>query len=297
MISFGGGSSKSKSSPKKVDVWNEGQKALWDPLWKTVQEGVNKEVPAYPGQMYVSKTPEEQAYLGSVSGGQAGRQTAIDALLSGKVPYDIGPQWAENYFETGIRPLAMREHEQVVDPGIRSNYAGPGYWGSARAGAETKADTELATDLAAQKAGLMYGEELAKRTAMESAEARRIQGLTAAAQEAETMGQAGAYSRSIDQEKVQADLQRWLQGETVDGVVPEQYSPWLKMIYNILGLEQYVVGQKSTSSAWDASLGIASSDGTTPSTGDVGTPTYYHKIGESIYSEKIENGNSTFRRV
>jgi hypothetical protein len=53
----------------------------------------------------------------------------------------------------------------------------------------------------------------------------------------------------IDQERVAADMQRWLMGEEVDGVKPTQYNPFLQLIFQALGLQQYALGSKSSSTS------------------------------------------------
>jgi len=149
----------------------------------------------------------------------------------------------------------MREWREVAEPAIREAFAGPGYWGSARAEATRKAAEDLATTLAARRAELMYGEELARRQALESAAAREAQyGVPYAAAEAELLGTAGQYARMIEEQRALADLQRWLMGETVEGVTPYQYSPFLQLALQYLGLTPYVYGQESKS--FGARLGV-----------------------------------------
>ena len=78
-----------------------------------------------------------------------------------------------------------------------------------------------------------------------------------AATEAGILGTAGGYSRMIDQEKVTADLQRWLMGEEVEGVAPTMYNPFLQLAYQLLGLEPYALGTKASSNAWNVSGSVS----------------------------------------
>lgn len=253
MVSIGGG--KQESKPERVNVWNKGQKALWDPLWKMAKTGLTSEVPAYPGQMYVPKTAEETAYLNSVP--QLANELATSRTAYSKPAFDINPETTEQYYQDVIKNPMLKQWEETVEPTIRSAYAGPGYWGGARANAQMEGAEDLATNLASERAKLYYADEQARRQAAEAASQRSAQyGDQSIASQAAIIGEAGAYSRAIDQEKVTADLQRWLAGETVDGQVPTQYNPFLQVVYNLLGLQQYAVGTKS--SGFDASLGIMS---------------------------------------
>jgi len=257
MISFGGSGSKETSQPVRVPMWAPGQEKLFETLWPILQKGISGAAPSYPGQMYVPRTAEEEAYLGYAAGeGMEARQAALRQILSGEVPYEIGPEWAERYFEEGIRPVAMREWGEVTEPTIREAYAGPGYWGSARAGAQVKGAEHLAESLAASKAGLMYGEEQAARAAREAALGRQAQyGPGAAATEAGILGTAGQYSRMIDQEKVMADLQRWLMGEKVGGRYAPQYNPFMQLVFQMLGFSPYALGTEAEAKSFGMSMG------------------------------------------
>lgn len=125
-------------------------------------------------------TTAAQQLLPGVTSVREALETAMQAAqrwAGGQLPYEVGPEWAERYFEEAIRPVYEREFREKVLPQIRAAYAGPGYWGSARAQAEREAAEKLAETLMAERAKLMYGEELARREAIE----KGIQaGLTAA---------------------------------------------------------------------------------------------------------------------
>jgi hypothetical protein len=58
----------------------------------------------------------------------------------------------------------------------------------------------------------------------------------------------------IDQEKNLADIQRWLSGETVDGVTPTQYNPFLQLVFQALGLSAFDIGTKSKSTSFGGSI-------------------------------------------
>jgi len=255
-ISFG--SSKSKSKPVQVSMWAPGQQKAFEALWPTIETGVQGPTPTYPGQMYVPQTAEETAYLGRVP--ELAEQLASARARLGQPAYQITPETTEQYYQGAIRAPMMKEWREIVEPATREAYAGPGYWGSARAEAQRKGAETLATTLGAKRAELAYADEQARRQALEAAasrEATYAEPMTA--REAQMLGTAGEYSRMIQQEKVAADLQRWLSGEEVEGVSVGAYNPYIQLAFQLLGLDPYALGTKSTSSGWN--FGVAAGKG------------------------------------
>jgi len=256
MGGFGYGSSNQSSKPDAVNVWTPEQNALFQQLAGVLQGGAAGSVPSYPGQMYVGQTQQDQQYLNWVKDNAAARGAAVGQINSGRVPYEIGPEWANKYYSESIKPLAIKEYNEITKPGINEAFAG-NYYSSGRRNAQARASGDLATNLAAQRAGLMYGEEQASRAAQEAALGRQAMYGPAAAQgEAAILGTAGAYARQIEQEKMLSDVQRWLMGETVNGVTPTQYNPYLQLIFQALGLTPNAVGQNTTghSMGWNFSI-------------------------------------------
>ena len=255
-ISLGFGKSKAKSRPARVGMWNPGQEEAFETLWPKIQAGLAGPVPIYPKSMYVPKTAEEQAYLEAMPR-LAGEISEARGRL-GQPAFQITPETTEEYYQQAVKAPMMKEWQETVEPMIREAYAGPGYWGSARAGAQAKGAETLATTLGAKRAELSYADEQARRAALESAAGREA---TYAGPMAETeagmLGTAGQYSRMIDQEKVMADFQRWLMGEEVEGVAPTMYNPFLQLAYQLLGLEPYALGTKASSNAWNANAAVS----------------------------------------
>lgn len=250
---IGGGGNKSSSKPVQVPTQTTSQLEALDILGKKIKEGLTSGVPAYPGNMYVPRTTEESSYFASVPG-LANEVGAMRANL-GDVAWLQDPAKLEEFYQRSIRDPAMYEFENITKPLIQEQYAGPGYWGSARANAVSEAGQELAMSLAASKAKLAWEDELAYRQALESAAQREAQyGAAYANEQEELLGTAGMYSRQIEQEKVLADLQRWLMGETVEGVTPTQTNPFLQLAFQFLSIDPYSVGQKSSSTGWNASV-------------------------------------------
>jgi hypothetical protein len=102
----------------------------------------------------------------------AGFDSALTAALSG------APMMTGDYFNKVVAAPAMREFNEVTLPGLREDYVGSGnFWSQARANAEGKAATDLATNLAGQQAQLEYA-------ARESAANRQMGALSTALQAA-----------------------------------------------------------------------------------------------------------------
>lgn len=236
---FGGSESKTEST--QVPVLSPQQQALLKSLTKQVQTGLSGPQPTAP-PMSVPQTAQEDTYFNWVN--SLSNQTALKNLLSGTPSTEVNPEATEQYFEQAVRPEMMREFEQVTLPTLRTAYSGPGYWGSARAGAETKAGSDLAYNLAKSKADLLYKDEQARRDLAESAYEKV---LPTSQYMTETYGGAGEYSRGIEQEKVAENLQRFLMGEEVDGQYSLAYNPNVALALSLLGIQPYGIGTTTTS--------------------------------------------------
>jgi hypothetical protein len=213
--------------------------------------------------MSVPTLPGEQAYL-NLAGNQANAfpayQTALNTVLSGQPAYNIDPSISANYFQNAILPGMRQQFANITLPGAEQSFAGPGYWGSARAQAEANAAANFGTAMTGMQANITYADELARRQALENA-ANRMAG---AAPFAANFGMgatanAGEYARMIQQQQVMANYQRWLAGETVNGVTPTQYNPFLQLAFQYLGLAPFTYGQKSNQSSGGWNFGLLSS--------------------------------------
>jgi len=248
-ISFG--SSESESKPVQLSALNPVQQAIMDALGQKLLPASYGAVPSYPRKMYVERTPEEEQYFNALYGERPGRMEAINRLMSGKPAYEVTPETTEQLFQSGVKAPMMQEWREIGLPAIKEAFAGTGYWGSARATEQARGAETLATTLGAKRAELAYADEQARRASLESAAARVPAGVAATTSEMEMMGTGAQYSRMIDQEKVLADLQRWLMGETVDGVTPTQYNPFTQAMLQFLNIKPYEYGQESESSSWN----------------------------------------------
>ena len=231
-------------------------------------------VPKYPGMMYVPKTPEEIAYFMN-SPDYANAISSMSELGGlranmAKPAFDITPETTEQFYQSAIRDPAMKEWQETVEPTIRESFAGPGYWGSARATAQVEGAEDLASQLSQQRGQLAYADEMARRQALEGAKMREAmyapgtyameaEARLKAGELAETAGASrAALSRTIEEQEALSELQRWLMGEKMGGVTPRQYNPYMQLAFQYLGLQPYAVGTSSTSKGSSMNFGILS---------------------------------------
>lgn len=260
MVNIGSSSKKEGSSgysmswPTKVDVWSPEMWSAFQKLSPMLTGGISSPAPSYPGMMYTPRTPEEQQYLNYTTGNAATRPEAVERAFTGKAAYDITPEATEDYYQSAIRAPALREFQQVTLPNIKEAFVGPAYYGSRRMEEQSRAGENLAVELARQRADLGYKDELARRESLEKGADRMIQyGVP-------QMGTAGQMARQIENEQVLADLSRWLGGEVVDGKYNAAYNPYVQLVFQMLGLSPYAVGQTTigsqTSSGSGSSWGL-----------------------------------------
>lgn len=301
------GGSKDESKPQKVNIWTPEQRALFNALMPSIAEGLGykiekgqtygyenmpagvfslnlgggkytatptgKGVPRYPGQLFAPPTGEEQSYLSRISNYPEELARMRMAMLGerdrlAKSAFDITPETTEQYYQDVIRRPMTQEWRDIVEPQIRESFAGPGYWGSARAQQQVESAEDLSTALGSERAKLYYADEQARREALEAAAAREAgyapimaqldyAGAVTGEQFAEEAARSRAeYSRQIEQERIAGELQRWLMGETVGGVTPTQYNPYLQLAFQALGLSPFAVGTTTTSSGSQFGFGL-----------------------------------------
>jgi len=238
---FGGGESTSKTTQTPASQWSQGQLALMKKLSQVSLDQAGGAAPSYPGQMSVPTLPSEQKYLNQAATWQpwsesataqgTTRQQALDRALN-QVPYDVGPEYAEQFFKESIYNPALKTFTEETLPLLKEQYA-KNFWSGAREDSSRKAITDFGLGMASQRADLMYKEEQAKRTAIETA---RVQSETEGRNYLETLRTAGETERGVEESRVMGELQRWLMGEEVDGVYSPMYNPAMQMALQILGI-------------------------------------------------------------
>lgn len=139
----------------------------------------------YPGTTVAPMTGAQQRVLGNLENytdvfnadrgmpmyAETGQ--ALGDILAGKRGAEyITPTATEQYYQTNIKQPAQYQWMTETAPGIKEQYAGPGYWSSARAGAVTKSGTELQNWLGEQKGALDW-QTLQENRATEEARANR----------------------------------------------------------------------------------------------------------------------------
>jgi hypothetical protein len=220
---FGGASSKSKVT--QTPNWNPQQQQEFNDLYSQIQKTGLGPAPSSP-DAYVPRTAQDQQYFDYAN------SEAVKKMATGEVPYDVGPEFANQYFEQSIRPIAEREWRETTRPGIEEAYAGSTFNSTGRLDAITKATEKYGEGLAAQKAGLIYNEEKARRAAIDAAYGRIPAGQDVAAKSA-------AYARGIETEKVMNSVQKYLMGESVNGQYNPAYNPMVTLAFNLLGLKPF----------------------------------------------------------
>lgn len=241
------GSGGSETTVTKNSVYTPEQEALLKLLTDKAKAGLTSGAASYPGQTYAAQNPLETSYLNYDTGA---RQTAISNLMSGQPAYDTSPEATKQYFENTIKPAYQKQFfGDATNPGtlalLEQQFAGPNYWSSNRANQVSNAIQNYGTTLSSKESELLYQDELARRQALENAMGRVSTGVTQDLASQTAAGTAGAYARGIEQEKIAADLQRWLAGESVGGVRSDVYNPYNQLALAILGLTPYAFGENT----------------------------------------------------
>jgi len=101
--------------------------------------------------------------------------TALSGVLSGTTgAAPITPEATEQFYKRTIEDPAAARWEESIKPGIREEFAGPGFWGSARPRAVTKAGTDLSNWLGTQRGQLEWDVGQANRQIEEAKAGRSL---------------------------------------------------------------------------------------------------------------------------
>ena len=100
---------------------------------------------------------------------------ALTGLLNGTTGAQrISDDKANEIFQKSYYNPAVKNYKEVVAPSISESYAGPGYWGGARAGAQVKGSQDLADTLSTAR-GEFDWNVLQQNQALDEARAARSQ--------------------------------------------------------------------------------------------------------------------------
>jgi len=135
---FGGKEGEIKT--KQVPRWTPEQQKLFESMLGLVSPQIGKPWALAP-------TAEEAAYMRTLGGFEPWYRELAEEVY--------GTEPTKTYFREQMYP----EWESEVRPRIEAQYAGPGYWGSARA----EAVSGSLEDLAAKEAEALYQTEMSRR--------------------------------------------------------------------------------------------------------------------------------------
>lgn len=185
----GGGGSKTYQGTKT-------QRSTIDDLLKnvygpTVGQGQN----VYGGQrvadfnqMQQGSLDQAQGFMNSFKPGQGmplfgETGNTLQDILSGNTGADqLSMGQANDSFNQQYANPAYRNFRQNTSPLLQEQFAGPGFWSSARAGAVGDAAGDLGSQLEAQRAGYLWETEQTNRQLQEAAAARQQAGVSQAMQ-------------------------------------------------------------------------------------------------------------------
>ena len=246
---------ESTSTMTRQSNWTPEQEALFKQLLGQTTAGIGKSAPAYPGVTSAPINKLESTYLEGAVGTpeeQAARSNALKSILTGTPAFEINPETSTNYYNEAFYAPAMREYETSILPQVMESASGAGFHSQDTLNSMFKSGADLETNLAAKRAELVYGDEQARRTALENAMGRQAT-LAGSPTNIQTgyntsIGTAGTYARQIENEKIQGDLARWLSGESVGGAEGSAaYNPNTQLALALLGLSPYSYGTNTES--------------------------------------------------
>jgi len=132
------GSSKQKSSSSSTSYIPSQKQGITRAI-DTYMPQLGQGQPSYQGQRVAGFSPLQQQVFG----------LAGDNLF-------MSPEETDTYFQKTMYDPAIKTFTDDVAPAIREEYAGPGFWSSARADAVADARTDLGTTLESQRANLQW---------------------------------------------------------------------------------------------------------------------------------------------
>ena len=230
------GSKSSGSSESKSQSYTPEQKKWLGTALSTYGPQLGGGENVYGGQRVADFSPlqnaslqQAQGFLGQFSPdrgmplfGQTG--TALQDILSGNTGADLLSMGQANQsFEQQYANPAYRNFTQNTSPLIQEQFAGPGFWSSARAGAVGDAASDLGSQLESQRAGYLWDTEQANRQIQEAQAGRQQAGVNQAMQYgmlptqqalAGLQGTQSAYGmgqqqQQQEQQQINADIQQF----------------------------------------------------------------------------------------
>jgi len=100
-------------------------------------------------------------------------EAATMTQLSGAPSTTVNDATTQNFIQKAIADPARKNFQENTLQQIKSSYAGPGYWGSGRANAESKGAGDVESNISSLGAQYAYADEQARRDLAESAANRQ----------------------------------------------------------------------------------------------------------------------------
>jgi hypothetical protein len=171
--------------------------------------------------------------------------TALTNIMSGEMgAKPITAEDTESYFQGKIATPAYKMYKEDVLPAVKEAYAGPGYWGSARAKAQTESAQDLADWLGEQRSGLEWDVAESNRQIEEAKAGRALSAIqpaityggvpTAEAQQ-RLAGRAGALELAgVPQAQQQTEINAAIQKFAEENRITSEED--MAILMNLLGL-------------------------------------------------------------
>lgn len=184
---FGGGEEGTKTQVQQTSPYTQEQKDWLAKGLELYGPTMGQGVTSFPGERVAGFAPTQQAALGQVGGfldsfgaggeiplfGETGE--ALRKTLAGETgAQPITPEQTAAFFKGTIEDPARYSFAQDYMPAVKEAYSGPGYWGSARSGAQAEASGDLWRYLGEQRTGLDWNTMMANRAAEEARAGRML---------------------------------------------------------------------------------------------------------------------------
>ena len=233
--------SKGGTTAERKDIYTPEQRKLLDTMVARSQAGMDAGPAPESPQGYVPETGLEGDYLDWARTDAAG-------YARGELPYKSGDAYVDEFMES-YRPVWERARGEAMDL-ARSEWAGPGYWGSARADAMTELGSEWGERYAMTEADLRLQEDKNRKAAIDKYIGIGTEGLRTG----------GGMERGIEQERVSSDMNRFLRGEEVDGKSDPIYNQNTQLALALLGFTPWTYAQETEApgAGYSAAIGAAS---------------------------------------
>lgn len=231
--------------PERIDVYTRGQKQVLGNLTNALNRNIGQGAQVYGGQIIPGATANQQLAFGVAP--EMLRQTidsrpAIQGLLSGAPAYTIDPAARERLYNEQIVAPAQNRFRDTLQQ-LDARYGGRFGIAGAQGRAVSNAARDFETNLAGQRASLLYADEQARRQALENGMGRVAAGVEGSIgydqnrrQGLEMLAALGGAERGIGAQQAGEQYYKWNMGQDYN-------NPWLGFLGTALSASPYAVGQ------------------------------------------------------